>query len=68
MSADQVSKIESLAEAYAAGKGGSPRAFVDAAKRVAGPGAVAAVLPDIIGALPAGDAKKALFQLYSTEL
>jgi hypothetical protein len=63
----QVSKVEALAAAYAGGSGGTARAFVDAAKRAAGADAIAATLPDIIGALPSGAAKSALFKVYSTE-
>jgi hypothetical protein len=60
-----VAKLEALASKYAAG--GSARDFVAQAQRIAGVDAVAATLPDIIGALPAGEQKKALFRVYSTQ-
>ena len=61
----QVQKIEALTERYA--RGGSASEYVRAAQSVAGPDALSQVLPDIIGALPQGEQKSALFRIYSTQ-
>ena len=62
----QMAQLDALTAKYA--NGGTPESYVKAATKIVGKDVVAGILPDLVGALPSGEQKSALFRYYSTSL